>query len=526
MVARVLAIAPRRIQQRKQAANYIVKSVPAPVGGWNARDALPIMDEKDAVSLINWVPTQTACQVRNGFSNQATGLPSQVNTLMAYNSGSASKLFAISNTSVYDITTAGAAGAASVTGLTNDKWQYVNVSTSGGSFLLMVNGTDKLRGFDGTNWWVDGDASHDISGVDTATCIDIQLHNNRVWLIQKNTLLAWYLPLSSIAGAATSFDFRGIFRKGGQLFSMGTCTIDAGYGLIDQAAFVTSLGEVAVYIGIDPSSTSTWAKIGLYQSGSPLGNRPFTKWAGDLLLVNYDGLTPLAQGLQSSRLDPRVNLTDKIRGAMATATSNYYSNYGWQVMDFPKQSLLILNVPVTTGGSQEQYVMNTVTRNWCRFQGWNANCWVLYNDDAYFGSNTFVGKAWDTQGDAGANIQATAVQAFTPFGDRGTTKRCTMIQPIFQADSTPTAVMGVNVDFGQNDPTGTVTFTAPTVGVWDTAVWDTGLWGGGLNTSQSWQGVNALGKYFGASIITQTNGLTLQWAATNYMLETGWVLGT
>lgn len=515
-----------RVQRMKQAQDFVIKSIPAPIGGWNARDALPIMDEKDAVSLINFVPTQTACTVRNGFSNWATGLPAQVETLAVYNSGTTSKMFAVSNTAVYDVTSGGAVGAAVISGLTNARWQYVNVSTAGGSFLLMVNGVDKLRGFDGTNWWTDGDGAHDISGVDTATCIDIQVHNNRVWLIQKNTLLAWYLPLQSIAGTATSFDFRGIFRKGGALISMGTWTIDAGYGLNDQAAFVTNQGEVVIYIGIDPSSTSTWAKIGLYQIGSPIGNRPFTKWGGDLLLINYDGVTPLAKGLQSSRLDPRVNLTDKIRGAMATATSTYASNFGWQVMDFPKASLLILNVPVAAGASQEQYVMNTVTQNWTRFQGWNANCWALFSDNAYFGGNTFVGNAWNGQNDAGANIQATAVQAFTPFGDRGQTKRCAMIQPIFQTDGTPSAVLGVNVDFNQNTPTGTVSFTPPNVGIWDTDKWDSGLWGGGLSTSQAWQGVNALGKYFGASIVTQTNNITLEWAVTNFMLETGWVLGT
>jgi hypothetical protein len=87
-----------------------------------------------------------------------------------------------------------------VTGLTNARWQYVNSSTSAGSFLMAVNGSDKLRGWDGSAWWTDGDGTHDITGVDTAACIHIQSFKRRVWLIQKNSGKVWYLPTDAIAG--------------------------------------------------------------------------------------------------------------------------------------------------------------------------------------------------------------------------------------------------------------------------------------------------------------------------------------
>ena len=527
MVARTNAIAPRKIQARKQSANFISKSVASPIGGWNARDSIADMPPEDAVTLINMIPNQTDCVVREGFSKFAYGFGgNQVETLPVYSSGTATKIFGMAGANGYNITAGGATGSAEtgLTTLTNARWQFVNVSTSGGAYLLMVNGADKLRGYDGTNWWVDGDGTHDITGVDTANCIDIQVHNNRVWLIQKNTMLAWYLPTSSIAGAATSFDFRSIFQMGGALVSMSTWTIDAGYGMNDQAVFVTSRGEVAVYIGIDPSSASTWAKIGLFRMGSPIGNRPFVKWAGDVLLINYDGLTPLAQGLQSSRLDPRVNLTDKIRGAMATATSTYGGNFGWQIFDFPKKSLLLLNVPVAAGASQEQYAMSTVTKKWCQLQGFSANCWSLYSNDAYFGSNGFVGKAFDGTTDTGANINFSAIQAFNYFGSRGKTKRWTMMRPVFQTTGTPVATMGVNIDFNITAPTGSVSFTSPNYSTWDGSLWDSGTWGGGLTVSQTWQGINAVGKCAGATMIGACGGIEVHWTATDYVMEEGWVL--
>jgi uncharacterized membrane protein YeaQ/YmgE (transglycosylase-associated protein family) len=59
-------------------------------------------------------------------------------------------LFGAAGTSFFNVTSLGAVGAAVVTGLTNARWQYVNSSTSAGSFLMAVNGSDKLRGWDGS----------------------------------------------------------------------------------------------------------------------------------------------------------------------------------------------------------------------------------------------------------------------------------------------------------------------------------------------------------------------------------------
>ena len=110
-------------------------SLPAPVGGWNARDSLGDMPATDAVYLTNWFPATTELLHRNGHTQWVTGITGQVDTLMAYESGSTSKLLAIAGGSVYNVTNPGAVGAALLTGLSNSRWQYCNITTSGGSFL-------------------------------------------------------------------------------------------------------------------------------------------------------------------------------------------------------------------------------------------------------------------------------------------------------------------------------------------------------------------------------------------------------
>ena len=91
------------------------------------------------------------------------------------------------------------------------------------------------------------------------------------------------------------------------------------------------MGEIIVYQGTNPSDPTAWAMKGLWQMGQTFARRCFFKWGGDLLLLTQDGLVPLTAALQSDRLDPRINLTDKIYYAVSLACSAYVSNFGWLI---------------------------------------------------------------------------------------------------------------------------------------------------------------------------------------------------
>jgi hypothetical protein len=45
--------------------------IPAPVGGWNARDALANMPPTDAVKLVNFIPRGSYVQSRGGYGVHA-----------------------------------------------------------------------------------------------------------------------------------------------------------------------------------------------------------------------------------------------------------------------------------------------------------------------------------------------------------------------------------------------------------------------------------------------------------------------
>lgn len=492
-------------------------SFPAPIGGLNARDPVAAMKATDAVILENWWPTPADVQVRKGYVPWCTGFANPVETLLRYAPTSGSyKLFAAAGGSIFDATFQGAVGAAVVTGMSSAQWQHTNIATPGGSFLWMVNGLDPAQMYNGTAWSVPA-----VTGVTTSNIANLCVFGNRLFMVEKSTLKVWYLPVQSIAGAATAFDLATIFGRGGYLMAMGTWSVDAGNGMNDMAVFVSSEGEVAIYQGVDPAS---WTKQGVYFVGRPIGRKCLTKFAGDCLLLCEDGLFPLSKALQSSTIDRSVSVTDKIQEAIAAQTTSFSGNYGWQTTIFPDASQLWLNVP-TGNLNNFQFVQNTITGAWTTFTGMNARCWEVTGQSIFFGGTNAVYRAWTGQFDDGAQIQADALPAFQDFRVRARSKYFTMVRPSITTDGAPSILFGLDLDFLDTPATGALSYAPPTNGmVWGSMVWGTMMWGGSLRQISNWQTVGGVGYYAALRLTVQANGSQVKWNATDYVYQAGGVL--
>lgn len=494
-------------------------SLPAPTGGWNARDSLAAMSPLDAVILNNWFPATTECVMRKGYTKHATGITGQVQTLMAYSGAATDELFAIAGGNVYDVTAEGPVGAAVLTGLSNSQWGYCNIATAGGNFLSMANGVDAPRNYNGSVW-----STPAITGVTATTLRDPILYAERQFFIEDNSLKVWYLPVDSIAGAAAPVDVASFMTKGGYIVAHGTWTIDAGNGVNDHYVIMTNKGQIIVYQGIDPTSATTWSMVGVWDIGAPIGRRSLYKYAGDMLIICQDGVVPLSGALQSSRVQPRVAITDKIQFAISEAVTSYATNFGWQLMYVPTINQLWLNVPVQTGDNQQQYVMNTITGSWCNYTKWNANCMEMFNDEPYFGGNGYVAHAYYGNTDGGNNIAAFGLQAFNNFNNAGTLKRFTMSRPILRADGAPSVYAGINIDFDLTDNSSILNYVPVDYGAWDSGTWDASIFGGGQSVFQNWQGLNGVG-YYGAPVVkTLSAQLNVSWVGTDIVIEGGAIL--
>ena len=557
------------------------------------------MPPLDAVELNNFFPTPTDVQLRLGYTKACTGITGQVNSLMNWAGPSSQKLFAVAGSVLYDAS--GTTAVSKVTGLGNDKWQHVNMSTTGENhFLVCVNGQDPAMLYDGTNWikyattstaqtvssithvgavatvttatahglitgnqiTVSGatpsayngtfiitkltnttfsytmastpasDATggsyvitYAITGVDSSKLVHVNLFKNFLFFVEEGSLRAWYLPVGQVAGAASQLDFGGYARMGGFLQAMGTWTLDAGQGADDYAVWVTNNGEAIVYTGTNPSAAETWSLEGIWQLGQTFARRCFLKFAGDLLLLTQDGLSPLTASLQSSRLDPRVNLTDKIYYEISREISLYSTNFGWQIIYFAPENMLIINIPSSEG--VQQYVMHTISKAWCSFSNLSATCWELSFDKIYFGGDGYVAQFWDSYSDDGNNISASVQQAYSYFDAPGQQKRFTMIRPIFQTDNGAPAVnVGINTDFSVQNNLGAANFNAvsTTLGSWDNATWDNNVWGGNLAITKDWQGVTGIGYSGGIAMKMASQGIDVHWVSSDYVMERGGTL--
>ena len=495
------------------------RSTPAPVKGWNAKDSVSEMADDEAITLDNWFPNTSYVELRRGYASHATGLGQPVESLMAYASGSANKLFGAADSKIYEVTSSGAVGSADVSSLTNDRWQHVNFGTAAGQFLVCCNGADAVRNYDGSSWTTPtiDDGSSSIS----TSLIHVNVFKQRLFFIPSGALKFWYFPVATIAGTASAFDLAPFCRLGGYLMAMGTWTRDGGDGLDDLAVFVTSKGEVLIFQGSDPSSASTWGKVGRYEIGAPIGRRCMIKVGGELIIVTVDGIAPLSRLIATGRTTEDVVLTDKIEGAFKDAVRDYGSTFGWQPILYPKGNMVLFNVPVVAQTTFHQYVANTTTGAWCRFKGWNANCFEVFNDELYFGGSGAVYKADTGLDDDGSNIEGFATPAYSYLGHRGRQKKLSLVRPIFITDGTLTPALNANTDFETRLPVGAPTFEAGAGAEWDVAVWDEAEWGSAGTPTTRWIGVNGIGFAATINLKVATNANTVKWSSTDWLFEMG-----
>jgi hypothetical protein len=93
-------------------------------------------------------------------------------------------------------------------------------------------------------------------------------------------------------------------------------------------------------------------------------------------------------------------------------------------------NMLLVNVPVTQDTLSYQFVMNTITKAWCRFTGWNASCWTEFGGDIYFASGLKVIKANIGANDSGQPIIGVCAQAYSSLGVNAQ-KEITLVRPNF-----------------------------------------------------------------------------------------------
>jgi len=398
--------------------------IPAPVGGWNAKDALPVMDPSEAIILDNVFPEANLCRVIGGGAvTDSIASNGYFETFADYYSATGGAFGIVVDSDNFRLVSS----AGTFTGSTFSsggvrRWQHTNMNNS---VIFVSTGANPVL-YNGTSW---SNPSYTGTSLVVTTLSNIDTYKSRLYFVQDSSLVIWYGGLRATSGALTAYDITGIVRRGGSIVYAGSVTKDAYGGLVEFFVIVTDQGEVLFFTGDNPGA-SNWSISGRAQIGVPLGKRAFCQKQSDLLIATTEGIVSTNALIDSGH--EAEFITDKIQNVYNKSATAATSYDGWELKYWPSGHMLILNVPQSYPNDVQQYVMNTFTGAWCRFKGIQASALCPLRNKLFYSvksasSNQIV--QFDVGDTPPADIEIQS--AYLPLGNPYSIKQVKRIRPFF-----------------------------------------------------------------------------------------------
>jgi hypothetical protein len=506
---------------------------PAPSRGWIRNEALAKPKGGGAEVLDNWFPKPEGARMRKGSIKRAT-IDAAVTHIAVYDVPGAQKMFATDATSIYDVTSpasASVAVTADITGQTSGDWSSLQFTTSGGTFLLMVNGADNMQQYDGSAWLEVDDSSvpRSITGVATADISHLWKYGNRVFMVEQGTMDAWYLDALSVGGAAAVFPLGGVFNLGGSLLFGCSWSADAGDGLDDYCVFVTTEGELAVYQGGDPSTAETFQKVGVYRIGRPVHKNAHFRAGGDIGVITDDGIVPLSAAIQKDKAALIASaITYPIEEAWRlTIRQRNSGTLPFSCVIWPTETMLVVGIPSSGTQRKITYISNTRTGAWARYTGWDTRAVAVFQNKLYFGTSAGTIVEGEIGGaDQGSTYSSVFIPKFADFG-RPEEKAALHCRIVARGNHAFTPQLFANADYDIQIPTPIAADPDDNDNLWDTGIWGQSTWGVTEETKvrqSEWQSVAAVGQAL-APGLQITSGRTaapdVELIALHLVAETG-----
>lgn len=602
-------------------------TIPAPTGGWNARDALENMAPTDAVDIVNWIPGNGVVSGRGGSRTVMDELGGSVGTLIPYEGDTSKKLLAAIGGEIADVT--GFSSATTLaSGFTSNRWQYASFDNS----MVLVNGINAAQVYDGTaitamtvtalatpvnntftldtgtlttgtyyyrvsafntsgetlasaetslaitgpagvkvKWgavagadgynvygrstgaellletvgnvteWVD-DGSLTPAGAlplsnttapSASTLLGVVNFKGRAFYWQRESLDIWYANAGSFQGELTRLPLGMFFQRGGRIVQVITWTRDAGDGVDDYCAFISSTGETLVYQGDDPGSTLQWSMVGRFAIGAPLGVRAHARFASTDIILTDDGFVGLDEAIQNARTTTSETFGARVIRAAKAAAKQYRASTGWSAIFYPAANWFIANVPISATDA-EQYVKNTNTGAWTKFKGWPARCFAVYNDRLYFGTDderivlADVGAAdGDAQAysDDGRAIQYECLTAYHKFGQPGLKTQLTAARVVMNLFDNRALSINAFADYRVRPLPAVSDPVEQVQGQWNVSSWDEDYWAGAENSPTDAQArtvmrpVNGFGFAIALSVRYRSLVQNVQWYSMTFIYK-------
>ena len=524
-----------------------------PVRGLNTVGAVAAMPPQDAVQMDNFISADLGVKLRDGWREYATGLGGELRTIMSYDGSpvlatisqiAQSVLFAATDDGIYEIEGGGdmsaEPAAIALSGATfAGRMSFVQITTDAGQFLIACSEVDGAFLFDGTAWMkmtsVGGPGPGVITGVDPGKFVQVCAWKKRLLFVERNSTVAWILPIGAVGGAAVQFDFGPLMRFGGMLLALINWTQDAGAGIDDRLVVLGSSGDLLVYEGTDPTSATNFRNVGTWYVGQPpVGRRCFTTIGGNIFVLTIFGVVPVTQIVQGGLDVLETAGTEyfqqlrKIQAALNNDFESMVYTLGWEIMYMPTKALLHIARPSLVANEHVQYVFEEHNLAWSRMLDIPGVIFGRRFDELFAGTEDGrVLRVHDGHSDgmlldgSGAHeIRGTCTPAFSYMGDPGTLKQALMTRVNFVGNAEPGYVITMNINFALQAPG-----AAPTPGsfvgsLWNQSFWNQDFWVGAKGAFGEWRSVEGLGYSLAPSFyVASEQPCTI--ASIEHMLKIG-----
>jgi len=473
-------------------------TLPASVGGINALDGLMTMPPTDCLYCHNLMPVEYGLTLRRGYTQWASNVGDPVNTLIPFEGQVADatqdRLWAATRKGIFNVTLAGtdapvqevtfadsspAAGFGVWTEFTND---------NNDRYLFYADEANGLHEYAETTeaWSVPA-----ITGPDVTKIAFVTSWKNRLWFIERDSGVAWYLPVAAKAGVAKPFYFGSKFSHGGDLRSIFSWTIDGGAGIDDLFVATSRGGDVLIYKGYDPETVATFDMVGSFFIGElPDSRRLGVQYGGELYLLSTHGITSVRDLLQGAvSFNGGKSPAAKISRILRDKVVDGKDELNWALHVYPTDGFLQILTPYETKDAPIQLNQNLLTGAWGMWRDVPANCTVAWDAGYYIGDKS--GNVWQYAGGVdrelldntapeaiGVAIEFDLLTSFSPpGGDHANYKRVGFVRTIGVISGDEAMNIGVIYDYKLNamlappsdSPTGALS-------IWDDAIWDGSRW--------------------------------------------------
>lgn len=527
---------PRRAAASQVSQSYMI---PAPVGGLNTRDSITVMDPRDAVILTNLIPRQQGVELRQGWAEYTSAVTSggsaqSADSIFSYKAPNPAndKIFMATNGNIYDVTSGGTPTVVVTgSGSTSNDWWTTQFSTAADTFLLAVSPGAGYWTYSTSSGWVNRTGT--VTGM-TTSVRTVAVWKRRVWFTFQGDSNVYYMAsVDAVAGSVTAFPMGSVLRNGGSVSALVNWTNDAGISIDDNLIVIGTEGDVGVWQGTDPTSSTTFQLAGVWYVGPvPTYGRYFTTLGGDVMIVSELGLVPMSRLFtgQFSTDNQNIGPAAKIQNTFAPLVRQLRQSRYFNVFVVPSSDVLVISLPVDGDGIYRQFAMNVTTGAWCQFSDLPIRSAAVIGTQMYFGK--LDGKVCrGLYGDldnvslagTGGNYPIGEAQcAFNPFGAPANLKRFSMVRPIFFGASAPGVMARINTQYAYTDTSGAPGFSPTGSSLWDTGIWDSAVWSAN-NNYESWIGTSALGYY--GSLRMKMRGLPgTSFLSANVVFDIGGVM--